>query len=63
MALRNVIRVTSSSRSKVRLIRAGEPAKSGKEFIEWKMSVPDILGRIDAEWTRLGRTPNIGEVV
>ena len=48
---------------KQRLIRAGEPAKSGEEFIEWKMSVPDILGRIDAEWTRLGRTPNIGEVV
>jgi hypothetical protein len=48
---------------KERLMRAGLPVKTGRGFIEWDMPIPEILDRIDAEWTRLGRTPNIGEIV
>jgi hypothetical protein len=38
-----------------------KPDRTGVE--RWNMPLPDILSRISSEWERLGREPNIGEIV
>jgi hypothetical protein len=45
------------------LIRAGHPSDSGRDFVEWKLPTTDILDQIESAWTKMNRTPNIGEVV
>ncbi len=45
------------------LIRAGYPSDTGDEFVQWSVPVQQVLDHINAEWSRLGRHPNIGEVV
>jgi hypothetical protein len=33
------------------------------KIVSWDGSIDDVLARIDREWDRLGREPNIGEIV
>jgi hypothetical protein len=35
----------------------------GERFQKWEMPVNSIIARIDLEWRKLGRDPNIGEIV
>ena len=42
-------------------VRVGELA-SPQDFRPWTASPEEAARRIDNEWRRLGRTPNIGEV-
>jgi hypothetical protein len=44
-------------------IKAGEPAKDGRSFNPWDLSVDEILARIDAEWDSLDGGPTIGDIV
>ncbi len=44
-------------------LRAGQVAKSGKDFEASNLSTDEIVDLIDTEWQRLGRPPNIGEVL
>src|SRR5262249_14959141 len=40
----------------------GFPAPDGKGFEPWDLSADGAVGRIEQEWSALGREPNIGEV-
>jgi hypothetical protein len=44
------------------LIKAGMPNATG-EFEEWRASPDEIIRRIEARWDRLGKEPDIGDVV
>ena len=35
----------------------------GYEFHQWNMPPQEVIARIEAEWTGLGRDPNIGQIV
>lgn len=35
----------------------------GGTYLPWEGSVDEQLARIDSEWTRLGRAPDIGDIV
>jgi hypothetical protein len=35
----------------------------GKEFSAWEVPTSSVLLRIQSEWVRLGRDPDIGEIV
>jgi len=35
----------------------------GYEFRQWGMPPPEVIARIKDEWTKLGRDPNLGEIV
>jgi hypothetical protein len=43
-------------------MQVGHPAPDGGHFNPWNHAVDQALRRIDAEWTALGREPDIGEV-
>jgi hypothetical protein len=44
--------------------RAGFPDKSGANFEELPDQSPDlILSKVESEWIKLGREPNVGEIV
>src|SRR4051794_28799806 len=45
------------------LIEAGFPSRDGRKFVPWKLPIGDTIQRIRSEWSALGRTPNIGEIV
>lgn len=44
------------------LIKAGMPRITG-EFEEWQFGPEEIVQRIESEWDKLGREPNIGDIV
>lgn len=44
-------------------IQAGFPAPNGRGFTPWNMPVDSVIRQIDVEWQKLGRDPNIGEIV
>lgn len=44
-------------------IEAGTPSPNGRDFKSWNLPAEAVIERIDAEWDRLGREPNIGEIV
>jgi hypothetical protein len=56
-----------------RLVIAGQFVLDGKfhpgwpvdknKFQEWAMRPQEVIAKIKAEWTTLGRDPNIGEIV
>jgi hypothetical protein len=43
-------------------IRAGIPTAGGG-FNEWDENLVEVVAHIDGEWRRLGRTPELGEIV
>jgi hypothetical protein len=43
-------------------ILVGFPAPGGRDFVSWNLSPEAAVYRIEQEWCRLGREPNIGEV-
>jgi hypothetical protein len=45
-----------------RYIRAGIPTATGG-FEEWDEDLVEVVAHIDGEWRRLGRTPELGEIV
>ncbi len=44
------------------LVKAGMPNAAG-DFEEWRASSDEIIRRIETEWDRLGKEPDIGDVV
>src|SRR5687767_12718075 len=43
-------------------IRAGHPTPDGRQFAAWKLTPQQVIGRIEQEWSALGRDPDIGEI-
>ena len=43
-------------------IRAGIPTATGG-FEKWDEDLVEVVAHIDGEWRRLGRTPELGEIV
>jgi hypothetical protein len=43
-------------------IRAGHPTPKGRQFTTWKLTPQQVIGRIEEEWSALGRDPDIGEI-
>jgi hypothetical protein len=43
-------------------IRAGIPTAEG-EFEAWDEDLVEVVAHIDGQWRRLGRTPELGEIV
>lgn len=46
-----------------RLVRAGQLDRTGARFIPAEMTAEQVVDFIDREWAKLGRTPNVGEVI
>lgn len=46
-----------------RRLQAGFPARDGRGFQPWPLSLDQSISRIGSEWDALGRDPTIGEVV
>ena len=44
-------------------IWAGHPTSDGRGFIYWDMAPGAVIKKISDEWDKLGREPNVGEVV
>ena len=44
-------------------VLAGFPAADGRGFQSWELSPMQTIERINSEWDKLGREPNIGDVV
>ncbi len=72
--LRNDLQVPDSKRLRAavldcvrNLLESGEVVAGyykpdGKGIEVWDIPIADILARIDDEWDKLGREPNIGEI-
>lgn len=43
-------------------IQVGHPTPDGRSFVPWNLPADLALRRIEAEWSALGREPDIGEV-
>src|SRR5689334_627281 len=43
-------------------MQVGFPTPDGRGFVPWDLSPDQAVARIDAEWSALGREPNIGDV-
>jgi hypothetical protein len=46
-----------------RRVEAGHYKPDGSGVVRWKSPTSSVLSKISAEWTLLGREPDIGEVV
>jgi hypothetical protein len=46
-----------------RKMRAGRLIESGRRFVDVGLSAKQVVELIAAEWDRLGRAPNVGEVI
>jgi len=43
-------------------MQEGFPAPDGRHFVAWDLPADQAVSRIEKEWSRLAREPNIGEV-
>jgi len=57
MTLELVRRILTDRRVKIVI---GNFSRRG--FRPWTIAIPEALSRIEKEWERLGRTPNIGDI-
>jgi hypothetical protein len=46
-----------------RMMRAGRLIESGRRFVDMGLSANQVAELIAAEWDRLGRAPDVGEVI
>ncbi len=44
-------------------VEVGFPKANGREFVAWNLSVEDTLHEVERQWDRLGRAPDIGEIL
>ena len=44
------------------IIEAGEIDWEKKRFVPWLLGVEETIGRIESEWTQLGREPGMSEI-
>lgn len=43
--------------------RVVERAEAQRTFVPWQLPADEVVAKIEAEWSSLGRDPNLGEIV